>query len=507
MSQTILMRCDSSPSAGAGHLKRCTVLAQSLKEFGFSTIFALDENADLLPTDICFPIHRIAYSFDELIDANAVKTLAKKIGTKIVLGDSYRISHAWVAELRSAGLIVLLIDDLGIGGDAFLRIDYSPMPKSPEGNAHSLLGPRYFITDSQQFHANGSPPKRMIAHAGGTGNFAAAPEVYAAAALVSKKAETDMTWLCPTEASREWLQINGLMKDDHKVIPWQQSKTDLWSNFDIVIGPASTSLFEVILQGALPISFPLSPTQTSDRNHWLQIGHALHLTREELNCKEFAEHLIKLSIDQFDWFRSQLDTFAEELDGNGAERCSSAIAKLLAGELYYSAGEKKIEATIRQCDIRDAHSFLLARNAPHVRSLSTNPDHVIQWHEHLQWWLNECIERFIVDDMAGPVAFFWHKQAKAKGCDYLIGGWFPAGNSLAFTAAIRLFDWQLEYCSDKYPEHVWLATIKKENRAVQLLNRRYGFIDGDSYSHQAAKELFPRTTEDFIILQRKARSS
>ncbi|MDB2530333.1 hypothetical protein N9X46_06365 [Paracoccaceae bacterium] len=512
MSQTILMRCDSSPSAGAGHLKRCTVLAQSLKKLGFSTIFAIDENTDLFPLDICFPIHRIAYSYDELLDANAVKTLAKKIGTKIVLGDSYRISHAWVAELRSAGLIVLLIDDLGIGGDAFLRIDYSPMPKSPKGNAHSLLGPSYFITDSQRFRAHSSPPKRMIAHAGGTGNFAAAPEVYAAAALVSKNAETDMTWLCPTEASREWLQINGLIKDDHKVIAWQQDKTDLWSNFDIVIGPASTSLFEVILQGALPISFPLSPTQTSDRNHWLQIGHALHLVREELNSKEFAEHLIQLSIDHFDCFRSQLDAFAEELDGNGAARCSLAIAKLLAGKLHDKANEKTCEAktreaTIRKCDIRDAHLFLLARNAHHVRSLSTDPNHIIKWHEHLQWWLNQSIERFIVDGMADPVAFFWHKPVKAKGCDYLIGGWFPAGNSPAFTAAIRLLDWQLEYCSDKYPEHVWLASIKKENRAVQLLNRRYGFIDGDSYSLQAAKELFPRTTEDFIILQRKARSS
>ena len=49
MSQTILMRCDSSPSAGAGHLKRCTVLAQSLKKLGFSTIFAIDENTDLFP--------------------------------------------------------------------------------------------------------------------------------------------------------------------------------------------------------------------------------------------------------------------------------------------------------------------------------------------------------------------------------------------------------------------------------------------------------------------------
>ena len=77
MSQTILMRCDSSPGAGAGHLKRCTVLGQSLKKFGFSTIFALDENADLLPIDICFPIYRIAYSFDELIDANAVKIKEK----------------------------------------------------------------------------------------------------------------------------------------------------------------------------------------------------------------------------------------------------------------------------------------------------------------------------------------------------------------------------------------------------------------------------------------------
>lgn len=505
LNHTILIRCDLFPGSGAGHLKRCSVLANALKKLGFSAIFVIDEVSGPLPLSLDFPIHRISGTFDNFVDAKAMVTLAKWIGTKIILGDSYRISQAWVALLRSAGLVVILIDELGIGSEACLRIDYSPVPKQLKGPALSLLGPRYFITDSLLLNSRSSSPKRMIAHAGGTGNFFVASEVYAAALHASEAAGLDIAWLCPTDATYSCLKEAGLFRDGHEIVYWKKGKNNIWSEFDIVVGPASTSLFEAILQGALPVSFPTSNTQASERDSWLKIGHALHLTREEISSRECAEHIINLSIDYFVRLRSELDFFAKQIDGKGAERCAATIADMLLGKSIKSYEEPMEVSSIRKCDLRDANSFLDARNAPLARAVSTDTDHIIKWHEHLRWWLNETIERFVVVGIDETEAFFWHRPIKVWGRDYLIGGWFPAGKSPSLDVAVKLLDWQLGYCAKKYPEHIWLATIKKENRAVILLNRYYQFISGDPESHKAVQELFPGTNDDFVVLQRKAR--
>jgi hypothetical protein len=504
MSQTILIRCDLFPGSGAGHLKRCSIIAGALSEFGYAPVFLLDTASGPLPINIDFPIERLDGPFDETSDARAVAGLAMRYGTQVVLGDSYRISADWVGALRSTGLIVALMDDLGVGGDASLRIDYSPLPKRLRGTSRSLLGASYFVTDSPRLPNRSAPPKRMIAHAGGTGNFAAAKEVYAAAARVAKEARVVLTWLCPNDAAREWLGASGLYDPADKILGWQKGRSDIWSEFDIVVGPASTSLFEVILQGALPISFPISSTQSSCRGSWLQIGHALHLTNEEIASCEIAEAMVRLALDHYGWFRTVLDDYARELDGQGAARVVTAIADLASGKMPNVVDVSVQPVSIRECDIRDTHAFLIARNAPSFRELSTNPDHIIGWAEHLRWWLVTYTERFVVCDEEEPKAFFWHRPETISGRDYLIGGWFPAGNQPAFDVVIRLLNWQLEYCAERYPDHMWLATINKGNRAVLALNRRYGFVNADDKSYEALKHLFPGTTEDFVVLQRKA---
>ena len=42
MSEVILIRCDLYLGSGAGHLKRCSVLAKELKKSGLSPIIVLD---------------------------------------------------------------------------------------------------------------------------------------------------------------------------------------------------------------------------------------------------------------------------------------------------------------------------------------------------------------------------------------------------------------------------------------------------------------------------------
>ena len=177
MKHTILIRCDSYSGSGMGHLKRCSVLADELKKLGFSVVFALDENSSPMPIDLNFPVHRLSGPFNDILDAKVIQTLAKSLGSKIILGDSYRISREWVAILRSSGFIVILIDEIGIGDETMLRIDYSLIPKKTKGSSISLLGPAYFITDSPRLRSHSSPPRRIIAHAGGTGNFFAAAKV------------------------------------------------------------------------------------------------------------------------------------------------------------------------------------------------------------------------------------------------------------------------------------------------------------------------------------------
>lgn len=507
MSQNVLIRCDLFPGSGAGHIKRCSVIAGALNELGYAPVFALDTECGPLPINLNFPIERLDGPFDEASDAKAVERLAMRYGAQVVLGDSYRISSDWVGALRSAGLLVVLIDDLGIGGEASLRIDYSPVPKSPGGTALGLLGPAYFVTDSPRLPARAAPPKRIIAHAGGTGNFAAATEVYAAAARIAKEAGLKLTWLCPGDAARRWLEKSGLRDPADTILGWQKGCNDLWSEFDIVVGPASTSLFEVIIQGALPVSFPISSTQSSDRGAWLQIGHALHLTSEEVASRVIAEAIMRLALDHYDWFRTALDDYACKMDGQGSGRVAAAISALASGKTPDIGALQAQSVAIRECDLRDAHAFLSARNAMNVRELSTDPDHIIEWPEHLRWWLASDTERFMVCGEEEPDAFFWHRSETINGRDYLIGGWFPAGNRPNFTAGIRLLNWQLEYCADRYPDHMWLATINKENRAVLALNRRFGFVNADDKSSEAVHDLFSGTTEKFAILQRKARVS
>ena len=102
------------------------------------------------------------------------------------------------------------------------------------------------------------------------------------------------------------------------------------------------------------------------------------------------EHIINLSIDYFVRLRSELDFFAKQIDGKGAERCAATIADMLLGKSIKSYEEPMEVSSIRKCDLRDANSFLDARNAPLARAVSTDTDHIIKWHEHLRWWLAEA---------------------------------------------------------------------------------------------------------------------
>lgn len=508
--ENALIRCDFFEGSGVGHLTRCHALGKALVKVGITPTIVLDDGTDPLPIrmelqQVRFTVH----DFNEIEDAKKLTRLASDKGARLVIGDSYRITKKWINVIKKSGLLVALIDDLHIGADADLRIDYTPGATELSGTSLNLLGPSFFLTNKSRVKSHNKTCKRVIAHAGGTSNYSSAIEVYRVLTDFVAKNSLQLDWLVTNKDALETLKRLNLFKPNHGQVQWTKTADSIWSSYDLIVGPASTSLFEAIMQNTLPISFPISESQTSSRKPFLTIGHALQITFEELNDPQEIRQIMKLSYQHYSFFLDAINHFSTKLDGLGADRVAKNIASLLTRSAKNSTSEHRAphpsKLAVRSCDIRDTLNFLEARNAPKVRSVSSQPDHKIKWSEHLTWWIDGATEKFVVTQDDLPEAFFWHRPMVLGDQRYLIGGWFPSleGNGSFSTVAV-LLDWQLKYCAKKHPNCLWVAIINKANEAVIALNRYHGFSDASRSVRLDAIELFPKTSEEFVVLQRKA---
>ena len=85
------------------------------------------------------------------------------------------------------------------------------------------------------------------------------------------------------------------------------------------------------------------------------------------------------------------------MDGNGVERVVYAIESLIRNSknIFLEKDNKTFEKGVVKCTFENSQSFLLARNSKEVREMSTNPNHIISWPEHLKWWLNSEIDKYL----------------------------------------------------------------------------------------------------------------
>ncbi len=510
MAETILLRCDYFLGSGMGHLKRSSILAQALRERGFNPILLIDDSGEAIRSPLDVPFEKIKLQgnmFNEINDAQSIKRIAVERDIRLVIVDSYRISDTWISILSKGGLIVAVIDDLGIGKNANLSINYTPFSflHTSIDNFNHLRGPKYFITDNLPLTKTRREPKKIVAHAGGNGDFTKTPLVYSIASEIAHELSIGMDWICPNSNSIDKLKTVIKLTKDDSILNWQSKSNELWNGYDIVLGPASTSLYEAIMQGSLPISFPLSETQSTDRKDWLSIGHALHISRDELTDSSVIKSIMNLAINKHNKLLNLLRPNAEILDGKGVYRIVEALEKLLMNPLNAVPlrSDSSRETGIRVCDISDAAYFLKARNSSKVREMSTNPSHIISWTEHLAWWLDDPAEKYTFIGDEGPEAFFWVKEWIIDGSGYLTAGWFPSGENTPFTSILRILDWQIKYYSKKFSGYIWVATVRKTNQGAIALNRRFGFVEPEPKTLKLLPQLFPGTSDQFKVLERK----
>lgn len=481
---------------------RCSAVSSALNELGIETLFIVDREPD------CFSFEsrqirfiRCDDSLNEHDDARHVAQVARAHGCDFVFGDSYRITDRWVTLVRAAGFFTCVFDDHDSLRNADMRINYTPGASPLGAVGIELTGLRYFPTKTKRRESVRQAPNSLILHAGATGEYEAQQAVYRRLSDLARVNHLELTWVIPNSQSQRFLQQTGILKDSDAVRLWSAKESLPWGDYDIVVGPASTSLYEAVIEGALPISFVISSSQSDKREQWLAIGHGLHLNMADCEDPDVIQRFFLLAMRYFPALRQALTRYSTTLDGKGASRIAQSIGQRRLVSSAPSSGKPISEQDIRACEFTDSLTFLNARNAEKNRSVSTHGN-VITWVEHLEWWLNGEIEKFALVRAGVDVAYFWHRGVLVGARRYLVGGWFPVADGPGFDSAVKILDWQLKYCSTRYPAHIWIATIRRTNRSVIALNQWFGYVEARPDRQRDAESLFPGTNSDFVVLEK-----
>lgn len=507
MNKTILIRCDYFNGSGAGHIRRILTLYYGLIKRGIKPILVLDDFDGIETRNLDINIEKVKIEkFNEEKDAKEIVFLAKKYKTNLVFGDSYRISNYWVKLLKKSGLKVICIDELGVLNETDLSINYTPLKNSEiekRIKISNLVGPEFFITESKKLSYKKREVKHIIAHAGGNGDYSKAENIYKALNTITQKLSISVDWICTNEYSLNSLKKIIQITSKDRILEWVKGNNSIWSFYDIVVGPSSTSVYESIMQGTLPISFPINKNQLTDREDWLTLGHALHINKSELENISLINHLIEIAIKENDLFLKMLAKYSSMLDGKGTEKIIDNIEGFINNriEKISLSHFKPLVNGINKCPFFLAESFLNARNSPDVRKMSTNPKHIISWSEHLNWWVKAKTKKFLLVEEHNPSAYFWLKNWHLQQGKFITAGWFPASNATNLFSILKIMDWQINYFSKKYPGYIWVATVNETNKGAMALNKRFGFVSANKSTLEVIPILFPGTQKNFKVFE------
>jgi len=164
--------------------------------------------------------------------------------------------------------------------------------------------------------------------------------MYKTAVRKASQFNLKVDWLIPNLKALEYLQNEGMIQRDHNILKWRNTDNCIWEDYRYVIGPASTSVYECIMVNAIPISFPISTTQTTELDNWLEIGHCLHLNHTQVSKSIFVESLFDIAFTNEEALRKNQEIISKSLDGRGSQRVKCAVEKFLNNNQIVESFEK-----------------------------------------------------------------------------------------------------------------------------------------------------------------------
>ena len=264
-------------------------------------------------------------------------------------------------------------------------------------------------------------------------------------------------------------------------------------NFDIIAGPSGTMTYEAISSGTLPFSFPLKNDGRDSMISWNLLGNIMHLNHYEKNKREII-------LDTWDFIFRNFKKLSQNLKKshlvkNNSTKVVDNILKYYNNRSLLFSIENLVSSKfkIKNAGLDYTRSFLISRNRPKVREVSSNPKHIISWNEHLNWWLNKNVKKFVlVNSDSLPLAYHWVKKLKInEKHQIIISGWFPDKNEKNMLKVSHdILTHQKKFIMKNYRNCKWIININKNNLLSIRMNKELGFLSASKKSKVLAKKIF-----------------
>ncbi|WP_462150964.1 PseG/SpsG family protein [Pseudoalteromonas xiamenensis] len=520
----ILFRVDTT--CGIGHLMRCKSLALAFLEQGINSSFVIDQGFEKL--DLLSPFEKSVYTVSkrsEIEDANFVVSLIDDIGVvRYCVVDSYRLGIEWESEAKKTGIELIALDDLERMHVADFIVDakwQGPQTfdrYSNSTNSKKLLGPSFALLQ-QEYQQGAMLPRNnsILFSLGGGGDWDILTDVIEALVASSEPLSFSIDVIIGPKATNTE-RLKKLHERHHQLSLHEglQSVQPFFAQCGLFVGALGTSLYELAACNTPAVTFSIAPNQQNDIFDLEALGHYCHL--ESIDKSDV--HKLVVLIETLHSKRERLAKLRKQaqvpVDGLGAYRVRDSILGLKRVEhnptssslVTPSALSLTEQIFLRAVDDGDINHYLWARNRQDNAWRMTITDK-IERIDHYGWWFKNRRESYVMYDQSGVLLYVWHQKLVDAEQEFLIGGWFAACDRVNFTHAQLVLDWQLTECKQSYPKATWLAVINKDNRFVNLLNQRAGFVS----LHPAMKEfsvtqrLFPNANVqefNFVMKSPKA---
>lgn len=534
MKCAVIFRVDADEKSGLGHLCRSkNLIVEFLKRqisVGLICSWASRENLKIMLSDILDQV-QVYYVEKEnpASDADQVIQIITSLSAHVVITDSYKIDECWETKVIKHAFL-LVIDDALRTHKAHLVLNHRPGLSLCNKNVHEnwLVGLDYNLVSSPRVVRYATTQRnrlRVLIHAGGIGNYSSFQNIYANILNEFLKYDVEITVLESSTLSRDALKflfskLSG-NQGEFKFLERQPDlKDSLWL-FDVVVGPAGTITLESLMAGVIPVSFVAYDDGRDDRSSWLELGHALHFQREELEESDATKDIISFLISSLEELVLKIRVALRNIDDQAISRIVNEIIAQSSLSICHAPYELKASTTknipssvydgkfcsIQGCSFGEAIKFLHARNLRSSRNISTNPDTIVSWIDHVRWWTDTDILKYkiIIEDVAG---YCWLKVRKLDQIAVVTTGWFfneykPKNlNGLQiFSDILHMFDEVIRNIS--FNNIMWLAVVRKDNKFAEGINLKFGFEPCDEEELKMVSEILDQDLNDHLRYLKK----
>jgi UDP-2,4-diacetamido-2,4,6-trideoxy-beta-L-altropyranose hydrolase len=401
MAKIALFRCDASPKIGAGHVVRCSALADALRERGWNCRFVA-----LPGTRAIFEMFGCDHDMSETPAADdpaALRALAPA-GCDLLVVDSYRLDSRFGNALRGWAGRQLDIEDIPsrIDHDADFLLDQTLGRRPADYGRHIapstrlLLGPDYALL--RPAFAAARPAalarrrsqtgiRRILVSLGGAAPAAILELALAAIARADIGATVDLVagstaYSTPASLSAVTVHRNVV------------TMAALMSECDLAIGAGGTSAMERCCLGLPTLLLRLADNQNDNARALAAAGVAIDLgPARALDAATLGAELTRLAEDPAAYAKLSHNG-ALVCDGLGARRSASAIAPRLASD------GRPVQ--LRRATLADAELVFSWQCLPEVRRHAKTP-RAPAWDEHSAWFAQRS-----TDTVNGPFSLIEH---------------------------------------------------------------------------------------------------